>query len=506
MNSSQLTRRSFLLQSAALALTASASALNSADSALITAPCGRVRGETVGGFMVFRGIPFAQPPVGRLRFRTPERVLPWSGERDATRFAAAAIQPGEAAVQHSEDCLYLNIWAPSERGPHPVLVWIHGGGFTGGRSSDPMFDGARFARDGVICVTIAYRLGAFGFLDLEPALGSSYRGSANNALHDVVAALDWVQHNISAFGGDPHRVTVGGESAGAKLTDMLMGVPSASPLFQQMISESGGAERIWPRPRALEVGEGFLSTWRQTRSGSDSLASASPAEILAAQEKFIREWPVHFPLRAELDGAFIPRLPVESIAKGTCRGKRLLIGTNLDESAMFIGPHPKEDPTARDLGNMTLEQFQIIAARYASTYPDLSREAQRIRSVTAEEYWIPSLRVADAHLRGGGTAFVYRLDFPAQEGRYAGLAFHSYDLGFVWGEKSLKSSTEAADLGAMVHQAWVSFVKGFAPASAGLPPWPPYTLEKRPTMLLNIPPRVADSPAAAEAALWRGVL
>src|SRR6201999_2364702 len=135
------------------------------------------------------------------------------GVRDATKFAAAAIQPGENGVAHSEDCLYLNVWAPTTKGPHPVFVWIHGGGFTGGHSFDSALNGANFARDGVVCVTVAYRLGVLGFLDVEPLLGADYVASANNALHDLIASLEWIQHNIASFGGDPHRVTIGGESA-----------------------------------------------------------------------------------------------------------------------------------------------------------------------------------------------------------------------------------------------------------------------------------------------------
>jgi para-nitrobenzyl esterase len=156
------------------------------------------------------------------------------------------MQVGEAGVQHSEDCLCLNLWAPESRGPHPVFVWIHGGGFTGGHAFEPTYDGTEFAREGIVLITVGYRLGVFGFLDLESVLGATYAGSANNGLRDLIAALAWVRENVADFGGDPGRVTIGGESAGAKLTDILMGTPSASTLFHQMISESGGAERVWP--------------------------------------------------------------------------------------------------------------------------------------------------------------------------------------------------------------------------------------------------------------------
>src|ERR1700736_3053650 len=217
-------RRRFLQKSsatlAALALTPSGlfAANGPGQPAIVTTPSGKLRGETVPAvgsdpaIRIFRGVPFAEPPIGPLRFRPPVPVKPWKGVREATTFAAAAIQPGESTIPRSEDCLYLNIWAPSGNGPFPVFVWIHGGAFIGGHSFAPIFDGAEFARNGIVLVTVAYRLGIFCFLDLEPLLGPSYADSGNNALRDLTASLEWVHRNIAAFGGDPARVTVGGES------------------------------------------------------------------------------------------------------------------------------------------------------------------------------------------------------------------------------------------------------------------------------------------------------
>ena len=224
---------------------------------------------------IFRGVPFAEPPVGPLRFRPPVASKPWSGERDATKFSASAMQWrestsfGEQPFVHSEDCLYLNIWAPEGKGPFPVFVWIHGGGYISGHAFGPIHDGSEFARQGIISVTLPYRLGVLGFLDVSPLLGPEYAGSANNALRDLMTALEWIQKNISAFNGDPDRVTIGGESAGAKVTDILMGVPAAQPLFHQMISESGGAERVWSKTAAAAVSRGYGELWRK-QSGQDS--------------------------------------------------------------------------------------------------------------------------------------------------------------------------------------------------------------------------------------------
>ncbi len=471
---------------------------------------GDLRGTIEGNLQVFRGVPFAQPPVGPLRFRAPLPGLPWTGVRDATRFAPAAMQPGEDSVEQSEDCLCLNVWAPASGGvggPYPVFVWVHGGGFTGGRSSEAQFAGSHFADAGVVCITVAYRLGVLGFLDVSPLLGEGYRGSANNGLRDVMAALSWVQRNVAAFGGDPARVTLGGESAGAKLSDLLLGTPSASGLFHQVISESGGAERIAPAATAADVGRGFGKAWTQkTQAPVGSLLTAPARELIDVQQRFTRDWPMHFPLRPELDGGLIPATPLTTLRDGAGRGKRILIGTNRDESALFLGPHPRKAVAAVDLGNMPLAQFGPLAQRYGALYPELSDEQREIRSVTAEEYWIPSLRVAEAAVQGGAEAFVYRLDYPGTD-RYRGLAFHSYDLRFVWNSFGKDVPTTAQQqLAVQMHAAWIAFVQGRAPAAAGLPVWPRYDLATRATLLFNQLSVVVSDPSQAERKLWDGLL
>lgn len=513
--SPRLNRRRFLAQTAmatagthlAFAASGKMSLPSSGIAPTVQTSLGNLRGTSEDGVNIFRGVPFAQPPVGLLRFRAPQPARPWMGVREATNFASAAVQPDAENIPQSEDCLYLNIWAPSQPGPHPVFVWIHGGGFTGGRSFDPLFDGTHFAKQGIVCVTLAYRLGVFGFLDFGPVFGPAYEGGANNALRDIILALSWVKGNIAPFGGDPRRVTVGGESAGAKLTDMLMGIPSANGLFHQMISESGGAERIWSSAQAADIAVQFVSQWKLF-SGSDaaSLQGAPGTAILSAQRSFIAASAVHFPLRAEIDATLIPQYPLTAINAGSTRGKRLLLGTNHDESALFIGPHPAQDPGPADLGNLSASQFRPIEAEYAQIYPGMSQDLQRIRSLTAEEYWIPSLRVADAHVRAGGTAFVYRFDYTPATGRFAGLAYHSSELSFVWDKPRPDASPQTELLTTAMHDAWCAFIRGDAPQADNLPAWSAYNLQTRPTMLLNTTSRLEEAPQKAEFDLWRGLL
>jgi para-nitrobenzyl esterase len=522
MADTNLTRRRFLQHStlAALSLPAhhlfaqSSSTQNTTQDTTLHTPSGTLRGLTSSGVRIFRGVPFAQPPIGPLRFRPPVKATPHPGILDATTFAPAPMQHDPNLPHQSEDCLYLNIWTPASATPAaklPVFVWIHGGGFTGGASFAPIFDGLQFAQSGIIVVTVAYRLGVFGFLDLEPLLGPAYSGSANNGLRDLICSLQWVRDNIAAFGGDPTRVTLGGESAGAKLTDILMGVPSATGLFSQMISESGGAERIQTSADAKSVALGFAKVVHETSIANTPITSAPAVDLIAAQETFIESWPLHFPLRPEIDGTLVPRLPIQTIASGSTRGKRLLIGTNRDESAAFLGPHPLHDPTAANLGNIPLARFNQVFAHYKQIYPDMSPEQLRIRAVTAEEYWIPSLRVAEAHIMdgrpSGGSVWMYRLDISPATGRMQSEAYHAEDLGFVWDKlgKDFADTPSASTLATEMHAAWVAFLEGETPSAPGLPTWPRY-FAARETMIFNAVSKVEDHPQEKEMHLWDGVL
>jgi para-nitrobenzyl esterase len=509
------TRRRFLQRStAALAVLAlhPPSLFAANQSPLVSTPLGKLRGETVGGTRIFRGIPFAQPPIGPQRFRPPNPPKPWKGTRNATAFATAAIQPDDPGVAHSEDCLYLNVFAPSGPGPFPVFVWIHGGGFTGGRSFAPIFEGSEFARQGIVLVTVAYRLGVFGFMDLEPLLGPTYADSGNNAMRDLVASIEWVHQNIASFGGDPSRVTVGGESAGAKATAALMAIPQAASLFQSAISESGGGERVLTLAQAAEVSHSFGDLWRtkhpSTSATFDDLLTASPDALVATQTALIATSNRHFPFRAEVGSTFLPKRPTDIIASGSSTGKRLLIGTNRDESAAFLGPHPATDPVGHDLGNLDLAAFNEVFARYKSIYPDLTDEQLRIRAVTAEEYWVPSVRLADAHARTGGATWMYRLDYTKPTGSMSGEAYHALDLSLVWDKlDNIEQADPAAPpLSSLMHQAWVTFIQGNTPAAPTLPPWPEYHPDTRSTMIFAAQNHVEENPFDAELQLWNGVL
>ena len=438
------------------------------------------------------------------------------GTRDATKFAAAAMQKPHGGVALSEDCLYLNVWAPVGAGPFPVFVWIHGGGYTGGESFAPIFDGAGFAAAGMVVVTVAVPAGCvFGFMDLEPLLGAGYADSANNGTRDMVAALGWVHANIAAFGGDPGRVTVGGESAGAKSTAALMAIPEAAGMFQSAISESGGGERVFARAMAGSVAEGFATRFRSDHAGGSGvdLRSAGAADLIQVQENYLQATTVHFPFRVETGTlasgrALLPLSPIDTMRGAGWKGKRLLIGTNRDESALFVGPKPSGVVTASELGNVALGTFDGVYAKYDGLYPEMTAAQREIRALTAEEYWVPSVRVADANVRAGGATWMYRLDWAAAQGRMAGEAYHSEDLVFVWDKLTTAEQAEAgaAGLAREMHAAWVKFIQGGAPVAEGLPEWPAYAAGVRPTMMLDVTSKVEDRPAEAELRLWDGLL
>jgi para-nitrobenzyl esterase len=214
---------------------------------------------------------------------------------------------------------------------------------------------------------------------------------------------------------------------------------------------------------------------------------------------------VHFPLRAEIDHDLIQRPPLSTIREGSTRGKRLLIGTNRDESAFFIGPHPQRDPSDKDLGNLPVQAFRPIQDAYATALPSLDPELRRIRSVTAEEYWLPSMRVLQAHIAGGNEGFLFRMDYPGT-GRFANLAIHSQDLRFVWDQLEPNSGRDARQLAHSMHEAWANFIKGKPPSAADLPAWPPFRNDDQMTMIFDARSHVERRPQATELGLWNGIM
>jgi para-nitrobenzyl esterase len=478
----------------------------SGSAEIVKTPLGTLRGKRSGDTIAFLGVPFAEPPIGPLRFLPPRPARPWSGIRPALQYAPAPVQLRRAPI--SEDCLYLNVWTPVTPGPHPVLVWIYGGGNTAGATGG-IADGSHFARNGVVCVTPAYRVGALGFLDLAAELGDAYAGSGNNGLRDQILALHWVRENIAAFGGDPDRVTVGGESAGAKDTCALMGVPQAAGLFRQAIVESGSGQTIYTRESAKILTQEFLQCAGLHAGDAATLRTMPVSQLLNAQRALLARIG-EFPFRVTVDGVVLDRTPLESVRSGSARGLRLLAGSNHDESSFFVRGAALEQPIApRELQNMPIEEIKAgeikaMDARYKALFPNLTRAQRKIRLLTAEEYWIPTLRIAEAFVGNGGEAYVYRFDCPWMQGPLAGEVPHTAELKYVWDDQSPLQDAERNQLVQSVHDAWVGFIRGNAPLLAHAPAWPRFRLPERPVMLIDRKSTVALDPNATERRLWDG--
>ena len=511
-------RRGVLAGAAALAASGHALAQGSGPSLEIAIRQGRLRGAVEDGVRVFKGVPYAEPPVGPLRFRPPQPAKAWTGVREALQFGAMPLQgagaggggPGvvNSTTPH-EDCLYANVWAPTTPGPHPVLVFCYGGGNNGGAGSQPVYSGARFARDGVVAVTFNYRVGALGWVELGPHL-PGYAGSGNNALRDIIACLTWVRDNIAGFGGDPHQVTLGGVLAGSKNVMAVLATPSAAGLFHRAITMSTSAHTTHTPEEADKVARLYIDG--HTGKAED-LLTANEAQLLAAQGKVLRGYDHNSAFRSIIDGKLMPRRIMDAFRAGASRTVPLLIGTVRDESSSTLprGAAEKPVPVGQpELNSMDLSQLSDMDLRYQRAFPKMTPLERRRALITAEEYWISCIRVCEARHKLGAATYMYRSDRILKSGQYAGfcpsgsdipIVFDTLDKGEVVGTGATVTAEDQV-LATAAHAAWVNFVKTGAPSSPGLPAWPKYEPATRQTMLLGYQPSVISDPLSAERVLW----
>jgi para-nitrobenzyl esterase len=456
---------------------------------------GTVRGtEIADGVLGWRGIPYARPPIGELRFRPPEEPQSWSGARDALAYGNRAPQPelgppDPAAPPMAEDCLYLNVTAPARASGRPVLFWLHGGGYESGQGPNQAGDGVAFARShGLVVVTINYRLGALGFLDLP-----GERPTGAFGLHDQIAALRWTRENIAAFGGDPDQITVYGLSAGGKSVTNLL----ASPLTRGMIAraaESSGGDHVKDAAQARALSTRFLSL---LGAAPEQLRSVRAEDILQAQLETAGMPRSTWVWRPSVDGSALTSQPLAAIGAGAAAGIPLLLQTCARECALYALLAPD---APRQADRVLTEYFgQGTAAKllagYAARYPDLDQDALRTAVMTDERYVARTERLADAHAAHGP---VWRsrydgpytgLDDDPQFAQYAPLlvAAHGGDGTAIWDGR----------LTAALHAAWGAF------ATAGDPGWAPYTDAGQPAMIFaDDGPSVAANPFAHVRDTW----
>lgn len=480
--------------------------------------CGALRGSSRDGVAAFLGVPYARPPVGALRFRAPEAAEPWDGVREATAFGPTAPKrpyapPLDALLPDPEipgdDCLNLNVWAPwgagprsaTEGGGRPVMVWIHGGSLLRGSSAVPVYDGTAFARDGVVLVSVNYRLGIEGF-------GVFPDAPANLGLRDQIAALTWVRDNIAAFGGDPERVTVFGESAGAISIAALLASPLAKGLFRRAVVQSG-APLAQPLATARRTTEAVAARLKVPAT-AEAFARVDREELLAAQTAVTGKGS---PLtgghsfQIAVDGEVVPRDPAEALADGASAGVDLLMGTTTEEYRLWFVPGGTADRVGPVLQRLLLWKTKV-PSRTARVYR-AGRRREKPGEVlgalaTDKLLRVPLNDLADARLRAGGGAGTYLYEFGWRSPVLGLGACHALELGFVFDTLDLPESRAMTgpdaprELAAAMHAAWVSF------AGTGDPGWRSWD-PARPVMTFGPGlPSLVEAPREAERRAWEG--
>jgi para-nitrobenzyl esterase len=455
---------------------AAAPPLRATEPVLVTVDSGALRGTSDDTVARFEGIPYARPPLGRLRWRPPQAPASWKGERDATGFGPVCPQEepgltvGGDSARASEDCLTLNVFAPAHpRAPAPVLVWLHGGGNNAGAGSRRYYDGTGFARDGVVLVTLNYRLGRLGFF-AHPALTRAAPAGeplADYGLMDQIAALRWVRRNIGAFGGDSAAVTLAGESSGGQDVLALMTAPAAAGLFARAIVESGGG---WEPMPALPAAERDGSE-RAAQLGADGSGALARLRALPAAD-LLKVPPAEDGLM--VDGRLLREDLAAAFAAGRVARVPLLIGTNSDEGSLLRDVAPGEEGAL--LATYTAAERDTARALLgvADDSLALARALFRTLNFAAPARWIAR------HAAAGAPVYLYRFTYVRrrQRGRMPGAA-HGAEIPYVfdsWSQSPgggvLLSPEDLAEA-ARVHAYWVAFARGSEPAPPGLPLWPP---------------------------------
>ena len=489
---------------------------------------GLVRGATRDGVNAYLGIPYAAPAVGADRYRAPRPVVPWDGERDGTRVGPTPAQSAypspmdlilPSSVAPGDDYLNVNVWAPADRADeadeadaegHPVMVWIHGGAFVRGASSIPTYDGWAFARDGVVLVSVNYRLGVpgFGVLDGAPT---------NLGLRDQIAALEWVHDNIGAFGGNADNVTVFGESAGAMSVATLMASPAAAGLFHRAVTQSGAAVSVCQVGDARRV-SAEIAAHLGVPPTAEAFGALDPDAVTAAQgavglamqadpdparwgPSVLRGGLGIMSLFPVVDGDIVPDVPLTRIAAGEARGIPLLIGTTREEFRLFMVP------TGVAAG-VTPAALPVLAARYrwpdgvAETYaanrPDAAAGDLACAILTDAAFRGPATHLAAAHHAAGGTVYAYEFGWGTT---VAGLgSCHALELAFVFDTLSAGGAMTGPDaptqLADAMHRTWVAFGRD------GAPGWPAWTPAAPTVMTFDATSAAGPAPRADELAFW----
>lgn len=490
---------------------------------------GVVEGVVRRGFPMWRGIPYAEPPVGELRFRAPRPVVPWEGVLDAEHFGPVAPQDRDGqfagpptSVPMSEDCLTLNVIAPPSGERMPVLFWIHGGAYSVGSSREIRRQGEALVAGGVIFVSLNYRLGAIGYLDFSGFSTPGHPFDSNLGLRDQVAALQWVRANIATFGGDPDNVTLMGESAGANAVTTLMAVPSARGLFARAIAESSPPDAVYTRAMTSQWAQEYVELLAESvdnlstdstspEDAGELLLSAGVDDLVRATTKMALATPDKHPgtiaLCPVIDGHFLPERPLNAFMEGRAHPVPLIIGTNDREGSLFRGK--------RDILATTPPRIRAIFAKtrkkarkaVKAQYPGLPKRRPAADFGGDYAFWYPTVKVAERHSRFAPVYF-YRFDAATRLLRIAGFdathgleMFALFDLmdgtfgraiGLLGGRVAFKRAGER------MRRHWLEFAR-----DGVLTDWPKYTQGKRRTLIIDKVDRIEEDPRGDRRRAWQ---
>jgi para-nitrobenzyl esterase len=486
---------------------------------LVQTRSGPVRGVADGRIRTWKGIRYAAPPVGELRWRAPVAPEPWTDPVVTTEFGAVSPQPQSPipmglGTHSSEDCLFLNVWSPANDTvrPRPVMVWVHGGAYIFGSGSQPLYDGATLASDGdVVVVTLNYRLGALGFLDLTGFGVDGQEFDSNLALRDVLLALQWVRDNIAAFGGDPDCVTLFGESAGGGIVTTLLTVPAAAGLFHRAIAQSSPATSIYDSARGHTVAKLVLE---QLGVAAAEARSVPVDDLVAAAARVFDHVPTTTPgtlaFAPTVDGDLVPDYPVKVARAGRSHPVPLIIGTNRDEAALFRWMKsplmPIAPTTIRAMfAEIAAEQpgLQLPSeAQIGSAYSGIRVKAVGMHVARDVGFRMPTLWLAEGH-SAVAPVYLYRFDWTTPMLKLLRLgAAHATELPYVWGNLVMGAKDITFKLGGLkagralskrLRTRWVNFAVDAKPVgAAGEPEWTPFTSGDRATLVIDRSDRVVD--------------
>jgi para-nitrobenzyl esterase len=502
----------------------------STKQAIVNTPGGKLEGDFNNGIYVFKGVPYAAAPVGNLRWLPPQPAKSWSGTRPAKKYGAIAPQilmpvagpgtPDFSSQPQNEDCLFLNIWTPGlDDARRPVMFWIHGGAFIIGCGSEAFLEGGNLAKRGdIVLVSINYRLGAPGFMNLKEITDGRIPSTGNEGLLDQVAALEWVVNNISAFGGDPENITIFGFSAGGMSVGTLLAMPAAHGKFQKAINRSGAANIFGSLDGAVKITNQYLKILGLKGKDVDGLRNLTTQQLMDAQQELgvrLRETEYRAtPFQPIVDGSVLPEIPLISIRKGSAKNVTLMAGNTRDELKAMLGM----DPTVKNLDEAGLvkrlnkivppELVPGLIEAYRNVLPNrgnIATPADILGSINTDiMFRIPTIRLVEAQRDNGVRAYNYLFTYksPALGGNLG--AMHGLDNPLLFGSLNAEftgNDTEVESLAIKIQDSCAAFAHTGDPSCESIGKWLVYGKD-RTTMILDKNTRLENAPYEEERRAW----